>query len=302
MTVRPCGWVLVLEVMLVALALGTRASAGEAPHRVQAADVELAIPSVLREVPVPTLPAGSPGQLLHLFSDGAIPPLQVFVQLAPPPTEPLPARSDSAAAQFASGFASAVPGAFDVQTLRYEPEAGTVRGRFKLRPPPSASAPDEPPPIFSVESVVFLTKTGTVLVLASSPLARAAAADTIADAILGESRIASKARLSSERPDTPAARLGRHIAAGLGGLLGAVIWGIAASWALVWAGLSSRSAVSVSGIFLVLLSGFAVFQTGSLDALIVLGCYVIASSLLYVPLTRWLASRRGRATRASRAH
>jgi len=300
MTVRRCGWL--LELMLVALTLGTRGSAGEQPQRVQVAEVELAIPSGLREVAAPSLPAGSQGQLMHLFTDGKVPPLQVFVQLGPPQADPLPARSESAAAQFAGGFASAVPGAFDVQTLRYEPEAGTVRARFKVLRPLLVSSPSEPPPIFSVESVVFLTKTATVLVLASAPLGRAAAADATAGAILAQSRIASEARLASAHPDTPSARLGRHIAAGLGGIVGAVIWGFAASWALVWAGLSSRTAVTVSGIFLVLLSGIAVFQTGSLDALIVLGCYVLASALLYVPLTRWLGSRRGSAPGASRAH
>jgi hypothetical protein len=53
----------------------------------------------------------------------------------------------------------------------------------------------------------------------------------------------------------------------------------------------------------VLLAGIAVFRTGgSLDALIVLGCYVSTSALLYVPLTRWLASRQSRAPKPSRAH
>ena len=292
-----------LCLVLVALALGTRWAAAEPAQRVLAADVELAIPGGLREVAAPMLPAGSRGTLIHLFTDGATPPLQVFVQTAPPQADVLPARSDAAAAQFTRGFASAVPGAFDVQTLRYEPEQGTVRARFKVRGAPPAEAPGEPPPILSVECVAFLTKTATVLVLTSAPLARADAAAATAGAILARSRIASQVRLPAESPDTHAARLGRHIAAGLGGILGAVFWGCLASWALVWAGLSSRNAVAASGIFLVLLAGVALLRTGgSLDALIVLGCYVLSSALLYLPLTRWLASRQDRAPKPRRAH
>lgn len=292
-----------LSLVLAALALGTRSMAAEPAQRVRAADVELAIPGGLREVAAPTLPAGSRGTLIHLFTDGAAPPLQVFVQTAPPQAEVLPARSDTAAAQFTLGFTSAVPGAFDVQTLRYEPEQGTVRARFKVHGAPSAEAPGEPPPILAVECVAFLTKSATVLVLTSAPLARADAAAAIAGAILAQSRIESRVRLPAESPDTHAARLGRHIAAGVGGILGAVFWGVLASWALVWAGLGSRTAVAASGIFLVLLAGIALFRTGgSLDALIVLGCYVASSALLYVPLTRWLAARRGHAPKPSRAH
>jgi len=291
-----------LCLVLVALALGTRSGAAEPLQRVLAADVELAIPGGLREVAAPTLPAGSRGTLIHVFTDGAVPPLQVFVQTAPPQANVLPARSEAAAAQFTLGFASAVPGAFDVQTLRYEPEQGTVRSRFKVRAAPPAERPGEPP-ILAIESVAFLTKTATVLVLTSAPLARAGDAAATAAAILAGSRIESQVRLPAESPDTHAARLGRHIAAGLGGILGAVLWGFLASWALVWAGLGSRAAVAASGIFLVLLAGIAVFRTGgSLDALIVLGCYVSSSALLYVPFTRWLASRRGRAPKPSRAH
>jgi hypothetical protein len=290
-----------LCLVFVALVLGTRSAGAQPAQRVVAADVDVAIPGALREIAPPSLPAGSRGTLVHLFTDGARPPLQVFVQTAPPQAEVLPARSDAAAAQFTRGFASATPGAFDVQTLRYEPEQGTVRAHFKVRA--AAPAPAEPAPILSVECVAFLTKTATVLVLTSAPLARADAAAATASAILAQSRIQPEARLPAESPDTRAARLGRHIAVGLGGVLGALLWGFVASWALVWAGLGSRMAVAASGIFLVLLAGIAVFQTrGSLDALTVLGCYVSSSALLYVPLTRWLASRQGRAGKPSRVH
>ena len=176
MLVWRCASWISLCLVLVALALGKRSAAAEPVQRVLTGDVELAIPGGLHEVAAPALPAGSRGTLLHLFTDGAVPPLQVFVQMGPAQTDVLPARSDAAAAQFTRGFAAAAPGAFDVQTLSYEPEQGTVRARFQVRAAPPAEAPGEPPPILSVECVAFLTKTATVLVLTSAPLARADAA------------------------------------------------------------------------------------------------------------------------------
>jgi hypothetical protein len=167
------------------------------------------------------------------------------------------------------------------------------------------------PSVSTISCVSFLTRLGTIVTLITAPIDRQAAVDAAAAVVWERTEIAANARLPIDAtpspvvptPAKPTKAFERRHLAGIviGSFLGVLLLGGTFSWLLVKVGVRPVLAVSSCHGVLVALSVLGLAKSGlRLDAELQAGTYLLASALVFRPLTRWLSTRvRGAGAAAS---
>lgn len=157
------------------------------------------------------------------------------------------------------------------------------------------------PAVTTVTYISFFTRLGTIGTLIMAPLDRQQAVDEAAALIWREAEVADAARLPVQSGGglLQLAQLGGIV---LGALLGVLVLGGAVSWLLTRFGLRAAIAVGSSLGLLCALSLVGGLRGGlQLEGASQVGGYLLASTLAFRPLVRWLSSRGGSALDRARS-